>query len=168
MESPASGASRPALQPLHQRRHSNQRKGRARVSRIDALPVGGLLLHHGRGIWKTSRCGGIIFKVVAGTRCASVQSVYFSRVNATLTELRRETSRVLRPVIHGAKTVTLTEHGQEVAEISPKTTPDRKRALELLAAIGPVELQPRKCELSNGSRNPSGTAWLMLWPSGMV
>ena len=47
-------------------------------------------------------------------------------------------------MIHGAKTVTLTEHGQKVAEISPKTTPDRKRALELLAAIGPVELPPRK------------------------
>jgi antitoxin (DNA-binding transcriptional repressor) of toxin-antitoxin stability system len=65
-------------------------------------------------------------------------------MNATLTELRRETSRVLRPVIHGAKTVTLTEHGQKVAEISPKTTPDRRRALELLAAIGPVALPARK------------------------
>ncbi|MEI6036170.1 MAG: hypothetical protein WCS65_18040 [Verrucomicrobiae bacterium] len=65
-------------------------------------------------------------------------------MHATLTELRRETSRVLRPVIHGANTVTLTEHGQEVAEISPKTTPDRKRALELLVAIGPVALPPRK------------------------
>ncbi len=73
-----------------------------------------------------------------------MKSVYFSRMNATLTELRRETSRVLRPVIHGAKTVTLTEHGQEVAEISPKTNPDRKRALELLAAIGPVALPARK------------------------
>ena len=47
-------------------------------------------------------------------------------------------------MIHGANTVTLTEHGQEVAEISPKTTPDRKRALELLVAIGPVALPPRK------------------------
>ena len=73
-----------------------------------------------------------------------MKSVYFSRMNATLTELRRETSRVLRPVISGAKTVTLTEHGHEVAKISPKTIPDRKRALELLAAIGPVELPARK------------------------
>ena len=64
-------------------------------------------------------------------------------MNATLTELRRETSRVLRPVIHGAKTVTLTEHGQEVAEISPKYSPDRRRALELLTAIGHVELPSR-------------------------
>jgi antitoxin (DNA-binding transcriptional repressor) of toxin-antitoxin stability system len=70
--------------------------------------------------------------------------VYFTGMHATLTELRRETSRVLRPVIHGSKTVTLTEHGQKVAEISPKTTPDRTRALELLAAIGPVELPARK------------------------
>ena len=73
-----------------------------------------------------------------------MKSVYFVCMNATLTELRRETSRVLRPVIHGAKTVTLTEHGQEVAEISPKSSPDRRRALELLAAIGPVALPPRK------------------------
>ncbi len=65
-------------------------------------------------------------------------------MNATLTQLRRETSRVLRPVIQGAKTVILTEHGQEIAEISPKTAPDRKRALELLSAIGPVELPARK------------------------
>jgi prevent-host-death family protein len=65
-------------------------------------------------------------------------------VNATLTELRRETSRVIRPVIHGAKTVTLTEHGQEVAQISPKSVPDRKRALELLKAIGHVDLPSRK------------------------
>jgi len=65
-------------------------------------------------------------------------------MNATLTELRRETSRILRPVIHGAQTVTLTEHGQMVAEICPKTSPDRKRALELLTAVGPVELPARK------------------------
>lgn len=65
-------------------------------------------------------------------------------MNATLTELRRETSRVLRPVIHGAGKVILTEHGQEVAEISPKTRPNRKRALDLLMAIGPVKLPSRK------------------------
>jgi antitoxin (DNA-binding transcriptional repressor) of toxin-antitoxin stability system len=73
-----------------------------------------------------------------------VKSVYFPFMHATLTELRRETSRVLRPVIHGAKTVMLTEHGQEVAAISPKTSPDRKRALKLLTAIGPVELPARR------------------------
>jgi len=65
-------------------------------------------------------------------------------MNATLTELRRETSRVLRPVIHGAGKVILTEHGQAVAEISAKNSPDRKRALELLMAIGPVEMPSRK------------------------
>lgn len=73
-----------------------------------------------------------------------MKSVYFDAMHATLTELRRDTTRVLRPVIHGAKTVTLTEHGQEIAEISPKTSPDRMRALELLTAIGPVELPTRK------------------------
>ena len=58
-----------------------------------------------------------------------MKSVCFAGMKATLTELRRDTIRVLRPVIHGAKTVTLTEHGQEVAEISPEPLPDRRRAL---------------------------------------
>ncbi len=65
-------------------------------------------------------------------------------MKATLTELRRETSRVLRPVIHAAKTVTLTEHGEDVAVISPKHRADRERALELLRAIGPVDLPARR------------------------
>ncbi len=65
-------------------------------------------------------------------------------MNATLTELRRETSRVLRPVIHAAKKVTLTEHDEPVAEIVPLGRPNRRRAMELLAAIGPVKLPSRK------------------------
>lgn len=65
-------------------------------------------------------------------------------MKATLTELRRETSKVLGPVIYASKTVVLTEHGQEVAEIVPRAKMDRKRALEFLRAIGPVELAPRK------------------------
>lgn len=65
-------------------------------------------------------------------------------MKATLTELRRETSRVLRPVIHAGKTVTLTEHGEDVAEITPKHPADRLRALELLRAIGPLDLPARK------------------------
>lgn len=40
-------------------------------------------------------------------------------MKATLTELRRQTGKVIRPVIHAGKTVVLTEHGQDVAEIRP-------------------------------------------------
>lgn len=64
-------------------------------------------------------------------------------MKATLTELRRETSRILGPVIHGSRKVVLTEHGREVAAIVPMMEPDRKRALRMLAAIGPVDL-PRR------------------------
>jgi prevent-host-death family protein len=64
-------------------------------------------------------------------------------MKATLTELRRETSRILGPVIHASRKVILTEHGREVAAIVPMVEPDRKRALRMLAAIGPVDL-PRR------------------------
>ena len=65
-------------------------------------------------------------------------------MRATLTELRRATSKVIRPVIHAAKSVVLTEHGEEVAEILPKARPDRARAIEQLTAIGPVRLPARR------------------------
>lgn len=64
-------------------------------------------------------------------------------MKATLTELRRETSRILGPVIHASQKVVLTEQGREVAAIVPMMEPDRKRALRMLAAIGPVDL-PRR------------------------
>jgi prevent-host-death family protein len=64
-------------------------------------------------------------------------------MKATLTELRRETSRILGPVIHASRKVVLTEHGREVAAIVPMVEPDRKRALRMLAALGPVDL-PRR------------------------
>ncbi len=65
-------------------------------------------------------------------------------MKATLTELRRETSRILGPVIHASKKVVLTEHGRNIAAIVPMVEPDRKRALRLLAAIGPVEMPARR------------------------
>ena len=65
-------------------------------------------------------------------------------MQATLTELRRETGKVIRPVIHGGKAVILTEHGREVARIIPKRNIDRKGALALLKAMGPIELPFRK------------------------
>ena len=65
-------------------------------------------------------------------------------MKATLTELRRETSRILGPVIHASKKVLLTEHGRNIAAIVPMVEPDRKRPLRLLAAIGPVEMPERR------------------------
>ena len=38
-------------------------------------------------------------------------------MNATLTELHRHTAKILGPVIHGGKEVTLSEHGKPVARI---------------------------------------------------
>ena len=70
--------------------------------------------------------------------------VFFTQMKATLTELRRETSRILGPVIHASKKVVLTEHGRSIAAIVPMVEPDRKRALRLLAAIGPVEIPERR------------------------
>jgi antitoxin (DNA-binding transcriptional repressor) of toxin-antitoxin stability system len=70
--------------------------------------------------------------------------VFFTQIKATLTELRRETSRILGPVIHASKKVVLTEHGRSIAAIVSMVEPDRKRALRLLAAIGPVEIPERR------------------------
>ena len=65
-------------------------------------------------------------------------------MKATLTQLRRETSRILGPVIHAAQKVLITEHGRKIATIVPIVEPDRKRALQMLAAIGPVEMPDRR------------------------
>lgn len=65
-------------------------------------------------------------------------------MNASLTQLRRQTNHVLRPVIQGGKKVTLTEHDRPVAEIVPKAPVDRVRAIKLLGAIGPVKLPSRQ------------------------
>jgi antitoxin (DNA-binding transcriptional repressor) of toxin-antitoxin stability system len=46
--------------------------------------------------------------------------MYFCGVKATLTELRRDTGRILGSVIYGKETVELTQHGQTVAEIRPR------------------------------------------------
>jgi prevent-host-death family protein len=69
--------------------------------------------------------------------------VYFGGVKATLTQLRRDTSKVVRPVIHGGEKLTLTEHGQPCAEIIPWEKIDRHAACHALMAIGPVEFLPR-------------------------
>jgi prevent-host-death family protein len=65
-------------------------------------------------------------------------------MKTTLTKLRRETSKVVRPVIHGGAKLTLTEHGQPCAEIIPLRKIDRRAACRDLIAIGPVEFLARK------------------------
>ena len=40
-------------------------------------------------------------------------------MQATLSQLHRETSRIVRPVIHGGEEVVLTEFGKPVARIVP-------------------------------------------------
>lgn len=66
-------------------------------------------------------------------------------MEATLTELRRETTKVVRPAMHGGKEVTITEHGQPMFKIVPvRPALDRAAALQALIAIGPVDFRPRK------------------------
>ena len=66
-------------------------------------------------------------------------------MKATLSELARHTAEIVRPVIHGKKTVILTDRGQDCAKIVPlPTKADRKGAWKALMAIGPVEIKPRK------------------------
>ena len=65
-------------------------------------------------------------------------------MNASLSELRRESSRTLQPVIHAVKEVPSAEQDQPVAEIVSKGRSNRRRAIELLAAIGPLKLPARR------------------------
>jgi prevent-host-death family protein len=69
--------------------------------------------------------------------------VYFNRMTATLTELRRDTSRVVRAADHGGE-VILTEHGQPRYRLQRVQPIDRAQALRDLQAIGPVKFLPRK------------------------
>lgn len=55
---------------------------------------------------------------------------------ATLTDIQRKAASTLGPVIHGGKTVLLTDHGKTVAEIMPRRDPEEIsieefRALEI-------------------------------------
>jgi len=75
---------------------------------------------------------------------SEIKCVFFILMQATLTELRRETSRILGPVIHASQKVLITDHGRKIAAIVPIAEPDRKRALQMLTAIGPVEMPNRR------------------------
>lgn len=70
--------------------------------------------------------------------------MYFAPMKVTLTELHRDTAKIVRPVIHGGQKLILTDRGEECAQIVPLPGRDRKKALELLRSLGPVELPPRK------------------------
>lgn len=70
--------------------------------------------------------------------------VYFKGVRATLTELRRDTSNVVRPAIHAGQTVVLTEHGEPCAKIVPLRKIDRKALCQALIDLGPIDFVPRK------------------------
>ena len=74
---------------------------------------------------------------------ASVKSVYFILMEATLTELRRDTSRVVRAADNGEE-VILTEHGKPRYKLQRVQAIDRKAAAAALRAIGPVDFLPRK------------------------
>jgi len=70
--------------------------------------------------------------------------IFHHAMQATLTELRRQTTKFVRPVINGRGKLTVTEHGEPCIQIVPVPRIDRKAALEALRAIGPVRLPPRK------------------------
>lgn len=64
-------------------------------------------------------------------------------MEATLTELRRDTSRVVEAVDNGEE-VILTEHGRPKYRLEPIKAIDRKAALALLKEMGPINLPRRK------------------------
>ena len=69
--------------------------------------------------------------------------MYFVPMEATLTELRRDTSRIIRAADRGEE-VILTEHGQPRYRLQRVQAIDRKAAAAALRAIGPVDFLPRK------------------------
>jgi antitoxin (DNA-binding transcriptional repressor) of toxin-antitoxin stability system len=83
--------------------------------------------------------------VASEISCARAESVYFIRnAKPTLAQLRRNTAKVVRPVIHGGEKLTLNGDGQPCAEVIPLRKTDRRAACQDLMAIGPVEFLPRK------------------------
>jgi len=69
--------------------------------------------------------------------------MYFRQTKATLTELRRNTSRVVEAADRGEE-VILTEHGQPKYRLERIREIDWKAALALLKEMGPINLPPRK------------------------
>ena len=84
------------------------------------------------------------FQVDRELACESAHCPYFRPVTATLTELHRDTSKVVRTAIRDGEKVILTEHGEPCAELVPVRKLDRQQALQDLIAIGPVDFLPRR------------------------
>ncbi len=72
-----------------------------------------------------------------------MKSVYFVSVEATLTELRRETSRIVRAADEGQE-VIITEQGEPRYKLKRIRKVDYKAAAKALREIGPVNFLPRK------------------------
>ena len=64
-------------------------------------------------------------------------------MEATLTELRRDTSRIVRAADEGQE-VILTEHGEPRYKLQRIRQIDWTAATAALRAIGPVDFLPRK------------------------
>jgi prevent-host-death family protein len=64
-------------------------------------------------------------------------------MHATLTQLRRQTGKIIRAAEQG-KEVVLTEHGEPRLTLNAIKPVDRKAAAAALKAIGPVEFPARK------------------------
>jgi antitoxin (DNA-binding transcriptional repressor) of toxin-antitoxin stability system len=80
-------------------------------------------------------------------------NTYFMHMQATLSELHRETRRVVRPVIHGGQEVVLTDFGRPVARIIPylptqTVSPDKARTGDLEDAAILAALQESRDDRS--------------------
>ena len=85
------------------------------------------------------------------------KSVLVELVEATLTELRRETTKVVRPAMHGGEEITITEHGQAMFKIVPVPVvaeigegaaahPSERRRLEIEARLEHSwNIMPARC-----------------------
>ena len=67
----------------------------------------------------------------------------FMAMEATVTELRQQTGKVLSAIEKG-KTVIITERGKPKARIAPVSPRDKAAAAKALRAIGPIHFLPRK------------------------
>jgi antitoxin (DNA-binding transcriptional repressor) of toxin-antitoxin stability system len=76
--------------------------------------------------------------------CASAKNVYFGGVKAILAQLQRDTAKVVRRVNHGGDKPTLAHRDAECARIVPRRKVDRKKLLEMLRDLGPIDLPSRK------------------------
>jgi len=65
-------------------------------------------------------------------------------VEATLTQLRRDKAKIVRPVMGGGEKLPLNKRGQPRAKKMPSRKIDRLAACQDLMSINPVEFLPRK------------------------